>query len=117
MFTKNGAHNKIFEKTHTYKLARIVVTHLLIADVKFPDHILLMDILRLQSDLQLAELNILIFLQWPVLVALLLSFLHSVAQHHNSSALKLPHHLPQVIHCALEWSLSDYVSVPLLVAL
>ena len=32
----------------------IVVTHLLIADVKFPDHILLMNILRLQSDLQLA---------------------------------------------------------------
>ena len=41
----------------------IVVTHLLIADVKFPDHILLMNILRLQSDLQLAELNILILLQ------------------------------------------------------
>ena len=46
-----------------------------------------------------------------------LFILSQPAEHDNGSALELPHHPPEVIHCVMQWSLRGYVGIALLVAL
>ena len=97
--------------------SRLGKTHFVIGDMQFPDDIVLVDILRLQCHCQLPKLHWLVLLGGPVLVAALFSLFHSIAQQHDGATLELPHHPPHVTHGVLQGSLSDYVCVPLLVAL
>ena len=46
-----------------------------------------------------------------------LSVLLQVAEHDDGSALKLPHHPPEVVNSGLEWGLAGDVRITVLVAL
>ena len=92
-------------------------TNRIFLQVELPHTIVTIGCLGLHCDSDVSILLGLFFLGGPVWVGGFLVILHEVAQHHNSLALKLPDHPPEVIHSSLEWSLSGYVSIPTFVAL
>ena len=90
-----------------------------------------------QSHRESPTHHLLSLLTWPVGVAALLQFMththvkshcpyvastdlavfFQLTQHHNTATLVLPHHPPEVLHCTLQWTLSHYVGISLLVTL
>lgn len=71
----------------------------------------------LQGHMHHAILDLLVLLGGPENVARFLPLLIELAQGHHRLALELPHHSPQVIHCALKRALGGDVRIALLVAL